>query len=177
MSNSLRPHRLQHARLPCPSLSPRICSYSCPLSWWCYLTVSSSAVSIFLQIFGYWLDQARAVPKRIWVQDFFPNCCIFFIDSVFCCCRCYKSLCFLRGSLYSQIARGLGVSRLCAMRETWVRSLGWEDPLEEGMATHSSILAWRIPYGQRSLEGYSPWGRKESDTIEQLSTAQHRLHE
>jgi len=32
-----------------------------------------------------------------------------------------------------------------AMRETWVGSLGWEDPLEEGMATHSSILAWRIP--------------------------------
>ena len=31
------------------------------------------------------------------------------------------------------------------MRETWVRSLGWEDPLEEGMATHSIILAWRIP--------------------------------
>ena len=33
-----------------------------------------------------------------------------------------------------------------AMWETWVRSLGWEDPLEEGMATHSSILAWRIPW-------------------------------
>ena len=33
-----------------------------------------------------------------------------------------------------------------AMRETWVRSLGWEDPLEEGMATYSSILAWRIPW-------------------------------
>ena len=32
-----------------------------------------------------------------------------------------------------------------AMQETWVRSLGWEDPLEEGMATRSSILAWRIP--------------------------------
>ena len=32
-----------------------------------------------------------------------------------------------------------------AMRETWVRSLGWEDPLEKAMATHSSILAWRIP--------------------------------
>ena len=32
-----------------------------------------------------------------------------------------------------------------AMQETWVRPLGWEDPLEEGMATHSSILAWRIP--------------------------------
>ena len=35
---------------------------------------------------------------------------------------------------------------LPAVRETWVRSLGWEDPLEEGMATHSSILAWRIPW-------------------------------
>ena len=37
------------------------------------------------------------------------------------------------------------VEHLPAMLETWVRSLGWEDPLEEGMATHSSILAWRIP--------------------------------
>ena len=33
-----------------------------------------------------------------------------------------------------------------AMQETWVQSLGWEDPLEEGMATHSSILAWKIPW-------------------------------
>ena len=53
------------------------------------------------------------------------------------------------------------------MQETRVRSLGWEDPLEKGMATHSSILAWRIP--QRSLVGYSPWGCKESDVTEQLT--------
>ena len=46
--------------------------------------------------------------------------------------------------------------------ETWVRSLGWEDPLEKGKAIHSSILAWRIPWT-------SPWGRKESDTTERLS--------
>ena len=38
------------------------------------------------------------------------------------------------------------VKHLPAMRETWVRSLGWEDPLEKEMATHSSILAWRIPW-------------------------------
>ena len=37
------------------------------------------------------------------------------------------------------------VKNLPAMQETWVQSLGWEDPLEEGMATYSSILAWRIP--------------------------------
>ena len=46
----------------------------------------------------------------------------------------------IRASLVSQT-----VKNTPAMRETWVRSLGWEDPLEEGMATHSSILAWRIP--------------------------------
>ena len=38
------------------------------------------------------------------------------------------------------------VKNLPAVQETWVRSLGWEDPLEEGMAIHSSILAWRIPW-------------------------------
>ena len=51
------------------------------------------------------------------------------------------------------------------MKETQVRSLGQEDPLEEGMATHSSILAWRI-HEQRSLKGHSPWGLKELDTTE-----------
>ena len=50
-----------------------------------------------------------------------------------------------------------------AMQETWVQSLGWELPLEKGKATHSSILAWRIPWTVRS------WGRKELDTTEQLS--------
>ena len=44
------------------------------------------------------------------------------------------------------------VKNLSAMRETWVRSLGWEDPLEEGMATHSSILAWRIPMDRGSWQ-------------------------
>ena len=58
-----------------------------------------------------------------------------------------------------------------AMWKTWVRSLGWQDPLEEGMETYSSILAWRIPM-DRCLAGYSPWGRNKSDTAEWLSTAQ-----
>ena len=74
------------------------------------------------------------------------------------------------------------------MWETWVRFLGWEDPLENREATHSSILAHRIPWGrkeldttewlslslgdsggQRSLECYSTQGRKESGMIELLS--------
>ena len=49
-----------------------------------------------------------------------------------------------------------------------VRSLGQEDPLEEGTATHSSILAWRIPW-TKSLASNSPWGHKESDTTEVTS--------
>ena len=52
--------------------------------------------------------------------------------------------------------------------ETWVRSLGGEDPLEEGMATHSSLLAWRIPWTE-SLAGCSPRGLKGSGRTERLS--------
>ena len=59
------------------------------------------------------------------------------------------------------------VKNLPATQETQVGSLGHEDPLEKGMATHSSILAWRIPW--RSLAGYSLWGRKESDKTKQLT--------
>ena len=44
------------------------------------------------------------------------------------------------------------VKNLPAMQETWVRSLGWEDPLKEGMATHYSILAWRIPWAEEPGE-------------------------
>ena len=57
------------------------------------------------------------------------------------------------------------VCNLLARQETWVRSLGWEDSLKKGMETHSSILAWRIPW-KRSLAGYNPWGCKELDMTE-----------
>ena len=51
--------------------------------------------------------------------------------------------------------------RVCLpMQETWVQFLGGEDPLEKGMATHSSILDWRIPMDRGARRGYSPWGRK-----------------
>ena len=62
------------------------------------------------------------------------------------------SLPTVENSLVAQMAKNLP-----AMQETRVWSLGWEDPLENGMAIHSSILAWRI-HGQRSLVGYSLWG-------------------
>ena len=57
-----------------------------------------------------------------------------------------------------------------AMQETRLRSLGWEDPLEKDMATHPSILAWRIPMDRGAWQvTYSPWGCKESEMTEHLS--------
>ena len=52
-----------------------------------------------------------------------------------------------------------------AMQKPQARSLSWEDPLEEGTATHSSILAWRIPWTEEP-GGLSPWGHEESDMTE-----------
>ena len=68
----------------------------------------------------------------------------------------YKVVCVSGASLVARM-----IKKLPAMRDTWVRSLSWEDPLQEGMATHSSILAWRIPNGQK--------GCKELDMTEQLT--------
>ena len=56
------------------------------------------------------------------------------------------------------------VKNLPAMQETWVASLGRKDPLEKEMATHSRILAWRIPTDRGAWQGDSPCGHKESDT-------------
>ena len=60
----------------------------------------------------------------------------------------------------SQVAQM--VKNLPAMQENWVQPLGWEDPQEKDMATHSVFLPGEF-HGQRSLVGYSPWGHKESD--------------
>ena len=69
------------------------------------------------------------------------------------------------GSLVAQL-----VKNPLAMQETWVRSLGWEGPLEKENATYSSILAWRIPWA-----AYSPWSCKESDTTLQLNNTNFYL--
>ena len=82
------------------------------------------------------------------------------------CVSLDASSCKGQASLGAQRARNLAAVQ--EMEETWLPSLGQEGPLEEGVAAHSNIPAWRIP-GQRSLVGYSPWGHKESDTPERRS--------
>ena len=68
-----------------------------------------------------------------------------------------------RASLVAQMVKSLP-----AVQETLILSLGQEDSLEKEMATHSSILAWRISQ-MGSLAGYSPWGHKELDMTDQLT--------
>ena len=60
------------------------------------------------------------------------------------------------------------VRNLPAIRETWVRSLGWKVPLEKGKATHSSFVAWRIPWTGEFLENLVHGGDKELDTTEDM---------
>ena len=62
------------------------------------------------------------------------------------------------------------VKNLPAMRETWVRSLGWEDPLEEGMATQSSIRAWRIPMDRGA------WGATVHGVAKSRTQLKHSTH-
>ena len=79
-----------------------------------------------------------------------------------CVCVDINSYMF-RASLVAQTRKNLP-----AVQKTQVRSLGWENPLEEGMATHSSILPGEF-HGQRSLMGHSPGGCKELDMTERLT--------
>ena len=72
---------------------------------------------------------------------------------------------FASHTIFSLVAQM--VKCLPTMRETQVQSLGWEDPLEKEMATHSSILAWRIPWMEEH-GGLQSTGLKESDTTERL---------
>ena len=67
--------------------------------------------------------------------------------------------------MYAASLVAQAVKNLLTMQGTWVRSVGGEDPLEKGMATHSSILAWRTPWTEES-DRHSTWGYKQSDTTE-----------
>ena len=70
---------------------------------------------------------------------------------------------------YNGLPRGSVVKNPPVTQETqeiWIWSLSWEDSLEEEMATHSSILAWKTPWTEE-LDGYSPWGHRQSDMTEQ----------
>ena len=149
MSNSWRPHGLQHSRLPCPSPNPKACSNSCPLSQWCHPIISFSIVpfSSCLQSFSAsgsflmsqpfasggqrigTLASASVLPMEI--QDWFP----LGLQAL------KRHFTVSSSSLVTQMVKSLP-----KVWEAWAWSLAQEDPLKKEMATHSSILAWKIPW-------------------------------
>ena len=80
----------------------------------------------------------------------------------------YPILCVIRASLVAHMVKNLPV-----MQETQVQSMGWEDPLKKGMATDSSIAAWRIPVDYATST--QSLGCKESDVTEQLTLLLHAI--
>ena len=65
------------------------------------------------------------------------------------------------------------VKNLPTVQETWVPTLGWEDPLEKEMETCSSILVWKIPWTEEPSRLYSPWGCRELDVTEHTHTPKY----
>ncbi|MGH2217458.1 hypothetical protein, partial [Enterococcus faecalis] len=70
---------------------------------------------------------------------------------------------------------GMMIQNLLAIRETQVQSLGWKDPLEKEMATHSSILAWEMLWTE-NMVGYSPWGHKRVGLNLVTKQQQQQIH-
>ena len=102
------------------------------------------------------LSLTNTLWKSLWVIWWKPNSYFYWLGNILLCeWSNFQSIVFLSRGFPS----GSVVKNLPAKQETEVWSLGWEDPREEGTATHSSILAWRIP-GQRSLVNYSPSHRR-----------------
>ena len=125
---------------------------------WCFDLISSH----FNMSWKYFYDRT-IIKKQIVADDF----TVWMNHNLFNMCPIYGLLCslnfFIGASLVAQT-----VKNLPAIQETWVQSLGWEDSLEKGMATHCSILAWETP-GTEEPGTLPSTGLQELDTTEQLT--------
>ena len=124
MFDSLQPHGPQQARLPCPSPTPGAYSNSCPWTRWFHWTILSSVVSFSSCLLTF--PASGSFP----MNRFFTSA--------------GQSIRISALALVLPMAQM--VKHLSAMQQPWVRSLGWEEPLEKEIAAHSSILAWKIPW-------------------------------
>ena len=159
MSDSFRPHRLQHARLPCPSLFPGICSDSCSLSWWCHPTnlspvapsprvLSLAQHQAFFQEAGSLYQVAcigtSASLLPVTVQDWFPLGLTSLIS------REGNGTPLQYSCLENSMDGGAWWAAVHGVAEGQTRLSDFTFPfhfhaLEKEMATHSIVLAWRIP--------------------------------
>ena len=179
MSNSLRPHGLQHTRFPCPSPSPGVCSNSCPLNWWCHPTISfsvipfSSCLQSFTELVYFQMSQlfasgGHSLLARTNHRDQ-PDCK-----------RGYR----MQGSKgwvpdYLLSANFSACEELAHWKRSW-SGKDWKQ--EEKGATEEEMVRWHhwldghkfeqalgVDDGQGNLECCSPWGHKESDVTWRLN--------
>ena len=113
---------------------------------WCPFTLCDSSTGIW-QCLLKWISGALFIYNQATVPDF-PRAkvCLSIIQSFLQSSNTFQAPILFQLNPRSGFHGGLVVKNPPAMQEMWVGSLGWEDPLEKRMATHSSILAWRIPW-------------------------------
>ena len=188
MSYSLRPHRLQHARLPYSLSSPRICSNPCPLSQWCHPTSSSSVIPFCLWSFpasasfpmSCLLHQvARSLSFSISPSSEYSGLISFRITLLTCEIRWFpsangkplrKDRSTLSAATESQKHRsrsGQGTNSIYANSQVAKNQLWYYEFWARNWHPTPVPLPGKS-HGWRSLVGYGPWGHKESDTTEQL---------
>ena len=149
MSDSVRPHRRQPTRPPRPWDSPgKNTGVGCHFLLQCMKVKSESEVAESCPTLSNPMDCS---PPGSSIHGIFQARVLEWGAIAFSS---------IGASLVAQV-----VKNLPAMQETWVRSLGWEDPLEKGMAIHSSIFAWRTPWTEEP-GGATVHGVTESDTTE-----------
>ena len=136
MSDSLWPHELQHPRPPCTSPTPGAYSNSCPSSRWCHPAISSSVVP--LSSCSQSLPASGSFPMSQLFTWGGQSIGVSASESETVLFRAYKN------GLW-RYTTWIRILSLPAMQETLVWSLAWVDPVEEGMAAHSSFFAWIIP--------------------------------
>ena len=178
VSDSSRPHESQHARPPCPSPAPGVHPDSHPSSQWCHPAISSSVVPFF------------SCPQSLPASESFPMSWL--INSGY--------FTYIQKVLFQILSKTIGegngtpLQYFClenpmdggtwkaavhgvAEGQTWLSNFTFTfhfHALEKEMATHSSVLAWRIP-GTGSLVGCRLWGHTESDTTEVTQQQQQKL--
>ena len=178
VSDSSRPHESQHARPPCPSPAPGVHPDSHPSSQWCHPAISSSVVPFF------------SCPQSFPASESFPMSWL--INSGY--------FTYIQKVLFQILSKTIGegngtpLQYFClenpmdggtwkaavhgvAEGQTWLSNFTFTfhfHALEKEMATHSSVLAWRIP-GTGSLVGCRLWGHTESDTTEVTQQQQQKL--
>ena len=167
MSHSLQPHELEHSRLPCPSLSPGICSNSCSLSQRCHPTISLSVAPF------------SSCPQSFMISGSFPMSQLFASGSQSVGASASASVTsselltpqlHRRASLVAQMVKNLPACRRPRF-DHWLRKIPWR---REWLPTPVFLPGEFL--GQRNLVGYSPWGHKELGTTEQLSLFHFQFH-